>query len=129
MLAIDANVIVLLLTDDHAEQSEKARALIARGKVFVATTVLLETEWVLRYSYRYRAADVLDSLTAFIGLPNVVLEDSALAASALGGMGAGMDFADALHLASAARCDAFVSFDTRLAKAARGLGGLEVRAP
>src|SRR5665213_1641159 len=129
MLAIDTNVIVRLLTNDHAEQSEKARALIAREKVFVATTVLLETEWVLRYSYRYRAADVLDSLTAFIGLPNVVLEDSAVAANALGGMGVGTDFADALHLASAARCDAFVSFDTRLAKAARELGGLEVRTP
>lgn len=129
MLAIDTNVIVRFLTNDHAEQSEKARALIASKKVFVATTVVLETEWVLRYSYRYRPADILGALTAFIGLPNVALEDGALMANALAGLAAGMDFADALRLASAAGCDAFVTFDTRLAKAAHGHGGLEVRAP
>jgi predicted nucleic acid-binding protein len=30
-------------------------------------------------------------------------------------MGDGMDFADALHLTKAARCEAFVSFDRRFA--------------
>ncbi|MGI8841093.1 MAG: type II toxin-antitoxin system VapC family toxin [Caulobacteraceae bacterium] len=129
MLAIDTNVIVRFLTRDHPEQSEKARALIAKEMVFVATTVLLETEWVLRYSYRFRQADIVGRLAAFIGLPNVTVEDSVVTARAFAGMAAGMDFADALHLTSAAECDAFVSFDARLAKAARGLGGLEVRAP
>ena len=40
-----------------------------------------------------------------------------------------MDFADALHLAGSARCEAFVSFDRKLAKVAARLGAPEVRAP
>jgi len=129
MIAIDTNVIVRFLTNDDAKQSEKAKALITREEVFVATTVLLETEWVLRYSYRYPAADIHDRLVAFAGLPNVTLADSALIITALDGMAAGMDFADALHLAAAQGCEAFVTFDRALAKVAGRLGGVEVRAP
>jgi predicted nucleic acid-binding protein len=51
MLAIDTNLIVRYLTGDHPEQSPKARALIDSEDVFVCTTVLLETEWVLRSVY------------------------------------------------------------------------------
>jgi predicted nucleic acid-binding protein len=40
-----------------------------------------------------------------------------------------MDFADALHLAAAEGCTAFVSFDQRFAKAAKRLGQMEVRHP
>ena len=40
-----------------------------------------------------------------------------------------MDFADALHLAMADGCTAFLSFDRRLAKIAIGLGTLAVEAP
>jgi predicted nucleic acid-binding protein len=39
---------------------------------------------------------------------------------------AGVDFADALHLASAASCEAFVTFDKQLARRARGLVGPRV---
>jgi predicted nucleic acid-binding protein len=44
-------------------------------------------------------------------------------------MQAGMDFADALHLAKASGCDAFVSFDRDFARAANRLGTVKVRAP
>jgi predicted nucleic acid-binding protein len=57
----------------------------------------------------------------------VTLEDAELAAKALDWTLRGMDFADALHLASATACDALASFDRRFAKAARGLGDIEVR--
>lgn len=40
-----------------------------------------------------------------------------------------MDFADALHLAKAENCDAFVTFDQRLAAVANALRELTVRAP
>ncbi len=48
MLAIDTNVIVRYLVADDREQARRARELIDGGRVFIATTVLLETEWVLR---------------------------------------------------------------------------------
>ncbi len=41
----------------------------------------------------------------------------------------GMDFADALNLASAADCDAFASFDGDLRRRATSLGALAARAP
>jgi predicted nucleic-acid-binding protein len=48
MLAVDTNVMVRYLTGDDAEQFAKASALIRDEDIYVGTTVLLETEWVLR---------------------------------------------------------------------------------
>lgn len=129
MLAIDTNLVVRYLTGDHPRQSEKARALIDGEDVFVSTTVLLETDWVLRSAYGFAPKDVAAALRAFAGLPHVMLEDGALAAFALDCVERGMDFADALHLGRAEACDAFVTFDHRFAKAARAHGFEKVRAP
>ena len=129
MRAIDTNLIVRYLTGDHPTQSPMAKQLIDGHDVFICTTVLLETEWVLRGAYGFDAARIAAALRVFAGLPRVTLEDPALAARALDGMDSGMDFADALHLASASGCEAFMSFDRRFARAAKRFGGIEVRAP
>ncbi|MGO8952173.1 MAG: type II toxin-antitoxin system VapC family toxin [Rhodomicrobium sp.] len=127
MLAIDTNIVVHYLTADHPEQSPKAKALIDGEDVFVCTTVLLETEWVLRSVYGFTSAQIAKSLGAFAGLPRVTLEDAALTAKALGWTLQGMDFADALHLAKAQECDGFVSFDQRLVRVARELSSIVAR--
>src|SRR6266849_3488879 len=129
MLAVDTNVVVRYLTGDEAEQFAKAKALIDSEDVFVCTTVLLETEWVLRSVYGYRPAQLARALRAFAGLSRVTLEDPALAAKALEWMAAGLDFADALHLAKAEGCEAFISFDQRFAAAANAVSEVKVRAP
>jgi predicted nucleic acid-binding protein len=129
MLAIDTNLIVRYLTGDHPKQSAQARKLIDGEDVFVGTTVLLETEWVLRSVYDYTAAQLATALRAFAGLKHVTLEEAAVTAQALDWMERGIDFADALHLAKAAGCDAFVSFDQRFARAANRLGTVKVRTP
>jgi len=129
MLAVDTNVIVRYLTADDAAQFAKARSLIENEDLYVCTTVLLETEWVLRRVYGYRPAGLLEALLAVAGLPRVTLEDPTLAAQALEWMSGGMDFADALHLAKAAGCEAFVSFDRPLARLAARIAGVKVRAP
>lgn len=127
MLAIDTNVIVRYLTGDHPQQSRKAKALIDSEDIFVCTTVLLETEWVLRSVYDFTPVKVARALSAFAGLPSVILEDAAMIAKALDWTARGMDFADALHLAKAQGSEAFVSFDRRLARAAKELSDVEVR--
>ena len=127
MLAIDTNLIVRYLTGDHPRQSRKARALIDAENVFVCTSVLLETEWVLRSAYGFTSVEVATALGAFAGLANVTLEDAALIAKALDWTARGMDFADALHLAKAQGCDAMVTFDRRFARAAAKLSNIEVR--
>jgi predicted nucleic-acid-binding protein len=129
MLAVDTNVIIRYLTRDDAEQFAKANALIGHEDVYVCTIALLETEWVLRRGYRFSRDQIIAALTAFAGLPRVTLEDPALAAKALDWAQRGLDFADALHLAKAEGCEAFVSFDQRLAAAANALSEVKVRTP
>ena len=129
MLAIDTNLVVRYLTGDHPGQSAKARALIDGTDVFVGTTVLLEAEWVLRSVYGHAPVPLAKALRGFAGLPRVTVENPGRAAQALDWMEAGMDFADALHLANAAGCEAFVSFDQGFARAANRLGTIKVRAP
>ena len=129
MRAIDTNVIVRFLTADDAGQAEAARRAIEVGDVFIATTVLLETEWVLRSGYGFSAQEIGAALEGLAGLPGVTVEDPPALAFALTGLARGMDFADALHLAKADGCSAFLSFDIKLAKAAKGHSFVPVMMP
>lgn len=129
MLAIDTNVFVRVLTGDHPDQDARARSLLEGHKVFVSTTVVLESEWVLRGAYGLAREDLIQALRAFAGLPNVTLQEPERVAAALAWAEGGMDFADALHLAAAADCEAFVTFDLKMAKASEGLNTPAVRQP
>jgi len=126
MLAIDTNILVRFLTDDDAEQSPQARALIERNDILISSTVMLETDWVLRSAYGLNKLDVISRLTAVAGLPRVILQEPDRIAKALNWAAAGMDFADALHVSAAEGCEAFVTFDRRLA-GAQPLGGPPIR--
>jgi predicted nucleic-acid-binding protein len=64
MVAIDTNVLVRLLVNDHAAQAARAAAVFRSGPVFIPKSVLLETEWVLRYSYELEAGAICRSLQA-----------------------------------------------------------------
>ena len=120
MRAIDTNVVVRYLTGDDPDQSAKARAIVDGGAVLASTTVLLESEWILRSVYGRAPEDVAAALRAFVGLPGVAVENPSLLAEALDRAEVGMDFADALHLGAAARCDAMLTFDRRFIEQARG---------
>ena len=97
--------------------------------MFVCATVLLETEWVLRSVHGYDGAEVAAALRAFAGLSHVTLEDAGLARQALEWMKPGLHFADALHLAKAVGCEAFLTFDRRFARAANKFGIVPVEVP
>ena len=124
MRAVDTNVVVRYLTGDHPEQAARAKGVIDAGHVFVSTTVMLETEWVLRSVYGFAGKEVTAALRAFAGLSDVSVENPVLLAEALDRVDKGMDFADALHLGSATRCDTMLTFDRRFVAAA---GGAPVR--
>jgi len=51
MIAVDTNVLVRLLTGDDPAQTQRAVELFAQESILIPKTVLLETEWVLRYRY------------------------------------------------------------------------------
>ncbi|CCV12391.1 type II toxin-antitoxin system VapC family toxin [Mesorhizobium sp. STM 4661] len=122
MLAIDTNLIVRYLTGDHPTQSPRARSLIDSQPVFVAVTVILEVDWVLRSTYDYEPPEIARTLRAFSGLPTVNVEDGAIVSSALDLSEKGMDFADALHLGKSAHCADFATFDREFVKAAKAAG-------
>ena len=118
MIAVDTNVVVRLLTNDEPDQAARAARLFEREAVFLPKTVLLETEWVLRFSYEIPQPVVLAAIRKLLGLSQVAAEDATAIARALELYEGGMDFADALHLASTRDATAFATFDTRLAKRA-----------
>jgi predicted nucleic-acid-binding protein len=127
--AIDTNVIVRLLTADDPVQAEAARRIVEAGDIFIGVTVLLETEWVLRAGYGFGSQEIACGLRALAGLRGVAVEEPMQIALALDWMGAGMDFADAVHLARSHQCSAFVTFDRKLAKRAKDLAPTPVVIP
>ena len=126
MVAVDTNVLVRLLVADHAAQAARAATVFRSGRVFIAKSVLLETEWVLRYSYRLGAGAIVRALRSVLGLESVTVEDPTTIADALRMLEQGLDFADALHLASSAQADRFATFDAKLIARARRATELKV---
>lgn len=120
MRAIDTNILVRYLTADQPEQAAATQAVIAAGNVFIPTTVLLESEWVLRSFYRLSRRDIFTALRALAGLPGIFLENPAHFAQALSHAENGMDFADALHLSAASHCNIMLTFDQQFIQAATG---------
>lgn len=129
MIAVDTNLVVRYLVGDDENQSAKARRMIDSEDVFVPTTVVLETEWVLRGAYGFSPSRVANALRAFAGLPRVEFENLGVVHRALQWMADGLDFADALHLAGADGCGVFLTFDQDFIKAAKAIPSPVVRSP
>ena len=123
MIALDTNVLVRCLTlDDPTQVPAARRALGHTAGFFVAKTVLLETEWVLRAAYKLPRTSIHAALSGVCGLPNAYLEHEGQMAQALADYAAGMDFADALHVAASWADEGRHTFDQRLVKAAQDRG-------
>lgn len=129
MRAIDTNLIVRILTNDHPQQALKARTLIDGERVAVATSVMLETAWVLRSTFAFSQSEIIPALRKFIAHPNVDLVERQLVEHGLDLASQGLDLADALHIAATWDCTSFVTFDKPLQKVARKLATLRVEDP
>lgn len=124
MIGADTNILVRALADDDPDQRPQVVALLHDEAVFVPKTVLLETAWVLRSSYGYDRAKIVGALRKLFALPSLTFEDEGVVAKALVRSDEGLDFADALHLASSAAATEFATFDRKLARRAARLGAL-----
>ena len=51
MIAIDTNIVVRFITKDDELQYQQSLALFKNKNIFIADTVILETEWVFRFAY------------------------------------------------------------------------------
>jgi predicted nucleic-acid-binding protein len=126
MIAIDTNVIIRLLTRDDAVQYETSRNIFTDEEVYIADTVILETEWVLRYAYEFEPAVICQALHKLFGLRNVHLSNAPLVAQALDWHQYGLDFADAFHLALSQHHPVLKTFDDKFIKRAKKLSQCRV---
>lgn len=126
MIAVDTNVVIRFLVRDNAKQAARAAALIRDDEIWVSKTVLLETEWVLRSLYAFPPHRVAQALRGLAGLQTVFVEDELKVAKALDWLEGGLDFADALHLASSERAVRFATFDHKLTRQAKRLTTLGI---
>ena len=132
MKSVDTNVLARFFVDDPDDPEavrQRPSALQAlSGSVFVAVTVVLEFEWVLRGFYQLPRKEVTRVLRALASLANVTLEDRQGVATALDLHESGLDLADALHLVRSRRVEAFLTFDRALGRrAAKSGAGLAVQ--
>ncbi len=129
MVAIDTNVLVRLLTGDHAAQHRASLKLFSVEQVFIPDTVILETEWVLRAAYDLAPVEVCAALRGVCGLENVVLANPTQMARVIDWHELGLDFADAMHLALSQDQDALKTFDSDFIKRAHALVSCRVERP
>jgi predicted nucleic-acid-binding protein len=126
MTSADTNLVVRLLTRDDEKQYQKAYRVFEREEVFLPDTVILETEWVLRYAYACGRKEILEGIRKLLGLPNVHCAQPAVLRDALGWFAEGMDFADALHLAHSRQCAELKTFDKAFVKTGSGRSSCQV---
>ncbi len=119
MIGIDTNILARYYIQDDSDseaalQHAAALRLIESGEpLMVSKSVLLELEWVMRGYYGFAPNDIASAMAHLLTLPHVVVEDRAAIEQALSHANAGLDFADALHLASYRTCHRMASFNDR----------------
>lgn len=129
MIAVDTNIVVRLLTQDDQVQYQKSLEIFEKPAIFIPDTVILETEWVLRFAYQFKRNEVCLALRKLLGLPNVCLTNPILIYQALLWHENGLDFADAFHLAQSQDYEKLYTFDEKFIKNAKGLTHCEVIKP
>jgi len=129
MISIDTNIIIRFLTHDDDRQYKKSFSIFNRHDVFIPDTVILETEWVLRYAYEFSCDDICQALVKLFGLSNVHLSNPGFIAQAIEWHRQGMDFSDALHLSQCQQYDKLYTFDGKFSAKAKGLTKCSVELP
>ena len=129
MIAVDTNLLVRLLTSDDPSQARRAAKIMESDDIFIPKTVMLETEWVLRHAYGIKKINIIKGFQRLLGLRNVEVEDPDNVIQAISWYDSGLDFADALHLASSKRAEKFATFDSALTKKAGQVSSIQVMKP
>jgi len=129
VIAIDTNILVRLLTRDNESEYKASLKLFTSETLFIPDTVILETEWVLRYAYDLSSGDICNALRNVLGLPNVSVTNAAKIANAILWHEAGLDFADAFHLSLCQDHTALKTFDKEFIKKGKDISACRVERP
>ena len=134
MIALDANVLVRLVTRDDEKQAQRAKAAFDThagedGGLFVSDIVLVERCWTLAKSYGLARADIALTVRALLDNASIALETPAAVRDALASFELGSaDFPDCTLIVAKAReagCNRTLSFDQRM----RSLPGVVLLQP
>ena len=82
MRAVDTNVLVRLVTRDHAQQVESAESFIAKG-AWVSHLVLAEMTWVLDTVYNLDDAAIATAIRMLLDHQNLTVQDADVVTAAL----------------------------------------------
>ena len=129
MISVDTNIIIRFLTHDDDKQYKKAFKIFNSNEIFIADSVILETEWVLRYAYEYTPEDICNAFIMLFGLKNIHLSNPALTAQAIGWHKKGLDFSDAMHLTQCQQYEKLYTFDKKFSVSAKDLTDCAVILP
>ncbi|MEZ5557753.1 MAG: type II toxin-antitoxin system VapC family toxin [Pseudomonadales bacterium] len=129
MPALDTNVILRYVVEDDPRQTRIAQRYIERhvaagDSMFLATSVILETEWVLRSVYRFTKVEIIEVFVALLEAREMTFQDEASLERAIHRYRElNIDFADCLHLATAQTFEQLplATFE----KKAKGVDGFE----
>ncbi len=121
MISVDTNIIIRFLTHDDERQYKKSFSIFNSQDVFIPDTVILETEWVLRYAYSFSPEDIRHAFISLFGLKNVHLSNPTFISQALEWHKQGMDFSDALHLTHCQQYEKLYTFDKKFSLTAKDL--------
>jgi predicted nucleic acid-binding protein len=118
---VDTNVLVRLATGDDAKEHQAAAAALAARPWRILPTVILETEWVLRSVYGFSPSQFADFVGWLDANARISVDNGDAILAAATHHRAGLDFADALHIAQASG-EPFLTFDKALRRKAGKLG-------
>jgi predicted nucleic-acid-binding protein len=124
--SVDTNILVRLVAQDDAVQCPLVHRLLAEhaqrdALLFVATTVVLELEWVLRTRYKQTKPQVIAVFAALLQCVEFSFEsEDALEQALVDYEESNADFGECLHLALSRKADAlpFWTFDRKASKSA-----------
>jgi predicted nucleic-acid-binding protein len=124
VLGLDTNVLVRYLVRDEPAAFRVVCDLIKRAvregdSIMICSSVLLETEWVLRSSYKIRKAQIIALFNLLLERPDISFEDEPIFEIALQSWKyAAVDFADCMIVAKYFRlgCDRVATFDKKAGK-------------
>ena len=117
------------MTRDDEEQYQKSLKIFQNKNIFIADTVILETEWVLRFAYKFKSVEICQAFRKFLGLPNVYLTNERIILQIIEWYEKEVDFADAFHLASSHHCLEFYTFDEKFIKRSKDLSHTILKQP
>lgn len=131
MIPVDTNIVLRFLTGQPAAQFEAAKALFAKGGIFISSPAMFEVFFTLTGSVLgLTDDDAFDALEALFMLPGVQVQDRTSFEAAIRLARQGVPFKDACILAFSGEADEVVTFDRQFVKrAARASASPAVRLP